>query len=339
MGEEALKEGVTNLGFRDQRLAFRWVKENIRAIGGDPDKGSYGPVWLQRATSRYPGGFNTTKRPQRTYDTFSRNVPSREELAGSDSTLDCLRKAPIEEIDIGLRSSGGQSWAPVLDGDFFADYPTNQLANRRFLKIPILIGANTDEGTSVGFTRPNNNDDLRDMEWMMVPSGVKVSTGKTQEELIDGLLELYHDDQTVGIPSLDNWLYVLKPGDPFAEELGFQCLRFNAILGDYLVHYQRRWANKAWAKHGIPAMSIASTSCQMDSHLGLEWDISKSPCQVSFVFHNIDGDGYDPNPFGGTEHIAHAKAMSKTISTAWISFFNDIDPNGESRSDLFDGNE
>jgi carboxylesterase type B len=38
IGEEVLKEGATNLGFRDQRLALHWIQENIKAFGGDPDK-------------------------------------------------------------------------------------------------------------------------------------------------------------------------------------------------------------------------------------------------------------------------------------------------------------
>jgi carboxylesterase type B len=37
-GEAALTAGATNIGFRDQRLALQWVRENIQAFGGSSEK-------------------------------------------------------------------------------------------------------------------------------------------------------------------------------------------------------------------------------------------------------------------------------------------------------------
>jgi carboxylesterase type B len=51
-GKEALEGGATNLGFRDQRLALHWVRENIGFFGGDAGKVT---IWGESAGAQSVG--------------------------------------------------------------------------------------------------------------------------------------------------------------------------------------------------------------------------------------------------------------------------------------------
>ncbi|RGP76050.1 hypothetical protein FLONG3_5441 [Fusarium longipes] len=372
-GKEVLKEGASNLGFRDQRLALHWIKENIKAFGGDPGqvtifgessgaesvaaqvfayngrddglfRGAIGQSGFGAPLGRYPGGFNATQGMQATYDRLVGKVPSCSSLVGSDKSLPCLRKAPFDEINNAiLATTTGLEWAPVLDGDFFADYYTNQLEKGNFAKVPILIGANTDEGTSFGRNRRpdggniDTDEDMRDAIGTIIPPQVEETTGNSVDELTDELMEIYPNDQRVGIPSLESWPHIIKPGDSYAELLGVQYRRSTALFGDFIMHYQRRRMNKAWAKNGIP--NYAYRFNIVPNEQAVYAGVTHFQ-EVAFVLYNINGYGYSRNPFGGQgSYPGDAKTMAKTISTAWINFFNTLDPNGKAGKDLFGGKE
>ncbi|RSL83738.1 hypothetical protein CEP52_016633, partial [Fusarium oligoseptatum] len=60
--------------------------------------------------------------------------------------------------------------------------------------------------------------------------------------------------------------------------------------------------------------------------------------EVAFVFNNLNGDGYSTNPFDGTgTYSEKAKALAKTISSSWISFFANLNPNGRHNMGLSNG--
>jgi carboxylesterase type B len=265
-GKEALAAGITNLGFKDQRLALRWVNENIAAFGGAPDKvtiwgessgaesvsaqtlayngrddGLFRGVIAQSGyggfIGRYAGGLNATAAMQTTYDTLVRNTTCRRTAGSGRKSLDCLRALPLADLHAALNGTAANPWPPVLDGDFIADYPSKQLSEGRFPKVAVVMGANSEEGASFGTGRApggggiSTNDELRQAVATIVGPDVKKTAGKTVEQVVDELLFLYPNIQAVGVPGLDKWP-VIQEGDAVAKVMGSQYRRSAALFGD-----------------------------------------------------------------------------------------------------------
>jgi len=360
-GKQALEAGATNLGFRDQRLALHWVNENIASFGGAPDKvtifgESSGAESVANQVLAYNGrddglfravaaesgfggviprgfgGFNSTTF-QTNFDQLVGNITSCASTAGTPESFECLRTAPLEEINAVLDATGSPfSFTPVKDGDFIADFATNQLARGDFVKVPILIGANSDEGTSFGPGRGpkgpvNTDEDMAYAVANIIPSQASETTGKTIDELVKEALALYPNDQAVGIPSLEMWPHIIQPGEDIAVALGLQQRRAAAFFGDVYMGFLRRRANTVWAENGVPSFAYRF---DIRTNGFPEYVGSTHFSEVSFVFDNVNGLGYATNPFGGndTTYTTKAVAMAKTISTAWVNFFVSLDPSG-----------
>lgn len=155
----------------------------------------------------------------------------------TSASLDCLRNLPFEELDAALNGTEASPWAPMLDGDFIADYPVNQLAAGRFPQIPVMIGTNTDEGSAFGDGRgPNgtgvNTDaDMRYAVASIIGAQAPALTAKSLDDLLDEALALYPNIQALGIPSIDKFPLIV-PGDLVATALGLQYRRTGAFFGD-----------------------------------------------------------------------------------------------------------
>jgi para-nitrobenzyl esterase len=69
--------------------------------------------------------------------------------AGSDP-LTCLRNLPVATLLGAAQADGGGiggPFAPVVEGDFFADQPRTLYEKGKIAKTPFLLGSNQDEGT------------------------------------------------------------------------------------------------------------------------------------------------------------------------------------------------
>lgn len=237
---------------KDQRLALNFIKENIAAFGGDPDKvviwgesAGGGNVWYQatayggRDDGLFRGiiaesGAEGTQPKNLTVPTARYNNITR--FVGCDTAADklaCLRSVPFETLNYAITNLTSTSFYPIVDGDFIPDYSSNLLAEGKFTKRPLLAGTNSDEGTLFTAT-PVDSD-------ATIAANIKSLGPDANTTTI--LMSLYPNVDSLGLPPA----YQTTPG----ASVGSQYKRAVALSTDQLFLSQRRSRTDAWAKAGV----------------------------------------------------------------------------------------
>ena len=153
-------------GGMDQQAALKWVKANIAAFGGDPSN-----VTLFGESAGGASALTLLANPARSRDLLAKAIVQSgggwgrpvtladaekdgaavAVAAGAPANADAaaLRALPVDK----LLAAPAASYGPIIDGRFFTQAPAVAFATGAALDVPLVIGANSDEGSLIGEAR------------------------------------------------------------------------------------------------------------------------------------------------------------------------------------------
>lgn len=314
-------EGSSNAGLLDQRLAFRWIQENIAAFNGDPSRvtvwgesagaqslgyhlfsyGGRNDGLFQAAILESGGPEGTSVQDLAYYASPFENLTRTTGCYTASNQLACLRSLSSESL---FAAHVSQTWNPLIDGDFLTGYPSQLISSGSFIKVPLLIGANSDEGTSFGARGLDNETAIFDNFLSYRSYAITPPTARR-------ILEVYPNDPTQETP------FHLPPDAVIPASYGAQWRRAATIGGDIVIIAQRRRTAQLMADSG---QSVYSYRFDTPLYNGSALAGAQHFVNVVFSFQNISG------ALGPLPQFQSYKDLSLGIGKAYARFSNGLPP-------------
>jgi para-nitrobenzyl esterase len=300
---ESDRRGAANQALLDQAAALQWVQKNIAAFGGDPKRVT---VFGDSAGASSIG--NLVASPL-TKGTYQRAIA--ESGAWSGLSIGAVRKlADAEQAGtrtaeaLGAKSladlrakpaaevlAGGRGGGPVVDGWFLPDEPASIFAQGKQNDVPILVGSNKDEGTF--FSQPTT-------------AGAWIQRARQRYgDMADQFLKLY-------------------PAGSDAEANASELAAFRDELG----WVQRNWA-RLQSKTGKSKAYVYYFTHEPPPAPGEQSGPNGFPARGSGATHGAEASYVFENLLGNRPWADLDRKLSDTISSYWVNFAANGDPNGK----------